>query len=65
MPASSTLSSKGTGNRSRIKQVYRPVAEPVQYWYSPKWGINHLLPRHSQPGDSARPLNVPEGRMPQ
>jgi len=36
---------KGIGNRSRIKQVYRPSAEPVQYWYPPKWGINHQLPR--------------------
>ena len=35
---------KGIGNRSRIKQVYRPGAEPVQYWYPPKWGINKLIP---------------------
>ncbi len=34
---------KGVGKRSRIKQVYRPTAEPVEYWYPPKWGINHLL----------------------
>ena len=36
---------KGVGNRSRIKQVYRPTAEPVDYWYPPKWGINSLIPR--------------------
>ena len=36
---------KGVGNRSRIKQVYRPTAEPVDYWYPPKWGINSLMPR--------------------
>ena len=35
---------KGVGNRSRIKQVYRPTAEPVNYWYPPKWGINSLIP---------------------
>ena len=35
---------KGVGNRSRIKQVYRPTAEPVEYWYPPKWGINNLIP---------------------
>ena len=35
---------KGTGNRSRIKQVYRRTVEPVQYWYPPKWGINTLIP---------------------
>ena len=26
---------KGTGSRSRIKQIYRPAAEPVEYWYPP------------------------------
>ena len=36
---------KGVGSRSRIKQVYRPTAEPVEYWYPPKWGINSLIPR--------------------
>ena len=36
---------KGVGNRSRIKQVYRPTAEPVEYWYPPKWGINSLISR--------------------
>ena len=35
---------KGVGNRSRIKQVYHPTAEPVEYWYPPKWGINSLIP---------------------
>ena len=35
---------KGTGNRSRIKQIYRPTAEPVVYWYPPKWDINRLIP---------------------
>ena len=37
---------KGVGNRSRIKQVYRPTAEPIEYWYPPKWGINGLIPSH-------------------
>ena len=36
---------KGTSSRSRIKQIYRPSAEPVEYWYPPKWGINSLIPR--------------------
>ena len=35
---------KGVGDRSRIKQVYRPTAEPIQYWYPPKWDINSLIP---------------------
>ena len=36
----------GANRRSRIKQVYRPSDAPLQYWYPPKWGINHLLPKH-------------------
>ena len=55
---------KGVANRSRIKQVYRPGAEPMQYWYPPKWGIDHLLSRQSQPSGSARPPEVSERRMP-
>lgn len=35
---------KGIGKRSRIKQIYRPSAGPIQYWYPPKWGINELVP---------------------
>lgn len=35
---------RGTSNRSRIKQIYRPRAESVKYWYPPKWGINSLIP---------------------
>ena len=34
----------GVGKRSRIKQIHRPTAEPVKYWYPPKWGINSLIP---------------------
>lgn len=36
---------KGTGSRSRIKQIYRPAAGPIEYWYPPKWGINIHIPR--------------------
>lgn len=35
---------KGVGNRSRIKQTYRPCGQRIQYWYPPKWGINHRIP---------------------
>ena len=54
---------KGIGNRSRIKQIYRPAAEPVQYWYPPKWGIGHLLPRLSQPINLTQPIMVLDGGM--
>ena len=33
----------GVNDRNRIKQVYRPSDTPVEYWFPPKWGINHLL----------------------
>ena len=35
---------KGFGGRSRIKQIYRSTAEPIEYWFPPKWGINGLIP---------------------
>ena len=41
---------KGLSKRTRIKQLYRPSANPVGYWYPPKWGINHLLPRQGGAG---------------
>ena len=36
---------KGTSKRTRIKQRYSPSANPIEYWYPPKWGINGHLPR--------------------
>lgn len=30
----------GVSGRTRIKQKFRPTAEPIDYWYPPKWGIN-------------------------
>lgn len=33
----------GLSGRSRIKQLYRPVPEPIVYWYPPKWGINERI----------------------
>ena len=35
----------GLSKRTRIKQYYRPTVNPIRYWYPPKWGINHLIPR--------------------
>ena len=31
----------GTNKRKRIKQSFVPSAEPITYWYPPKWGINN------------------------
>ena len=40
----------GVSKRSRIKQLYRPKANPIGYWYPPKWGINHLFAPQGGPG---------------
>ena len=34
----------GLTGRTRIKQRFRHTAEPISYWYPPKWGINQHLP---------------------
>ena len=34
----------GVNDRKRIKQVYTPAGGAIEYWFPPKWGINHLLP---------------------
>lgn len=33
----------GSG-RTRIKQHFEPRREVIQYWFPPKWNINHLVP---------------------
>jgi hypothetical protein len=38
---------QGISGRTRIKQSFRPVAEPVPAWFPPKWGINRGLTRPS------------------
>ena len=35
---------RGTNDRTRIKQIYRPTNKPIEFWYPPKWGINELVP---------------------
>ncbi len=32
----------GSG-RTRIKQKFKPIADPIHYWYPPKWNINNML----------------------
>ena len=39
---------KGLSSRSRIKQIYHPSDQALEYWYPPKWKINHLLLGSSQ-----------------
>lgn len=33
----------GDGGRTRIKQIYRNNAEPIEYWFPPKWKLNTNL----------------------
>lgn len=37
----------GITGRTRIKQIYKPVQNPISYWYPPKWEINHKITRDS------------------
>jgi len=41
---------RGTNDRTRIKQVYRPGLPAPRLFYPPKWDINQLIPE----GDRAR-----------
>ena len=34
---------RGLSGRTKIKQIYRPTIEPIDYWYPPKWGINAAI----------------------
>jgi hypothetical protein len=35
---------RGLGDRTRLKQRFRPRPDPVAVWFPPKWGINDRLP---------------------
>ena len=35
----------GRSGRTRIKQVYSPMSEHIDYWYPPKWNINDQVMR--------------------
>ena len=52
----------GIDNRSRIKQVYRPSKNPLQYWFPPKWEINQMLPHPDRIHTNPAPCGSPEGR---
>lgn len=55
----------GRTGRTRIKQKFSPTAEPIAFWYPPKWEINEAIERvHGQTGKKTvvgRPV-VPERR---
>ncbi len=33
----------GRSKRTRIKQKYKRNPEPIEYWFPPKWNLNHLM----------------------
>ncbi len=35
----------GITGRTRIKQVFRMINEPIDFWYPPKWGLNEKMLR--------------------
>jgi hypothetical protein len=35
---------EGIGKRTRIKQKFRPLPDPIEVWFPPKWGLNDRLP---------------------
>lgn len=37
---------QGLSGRTRIKQIFRSEAQPVQPWYPPKWGLNERIPHY-------------------
>ncbi|MGD0707119.1 MAG: nucleotide kinase domain-containing protein [Anaerolineaceae bacterium] len=39
----------GVNNRKRIKQIYKTNESSIDYWYPPKWGINHLIQKSEIP----------------
>ena len=39
---------KGIGDRKRIKQIFQKKTKPIEYWYPPKWEINHLIQKGTQ-----------------
>ena len=54
---------RGMNDRSRIKQVYRPSAKSLEYWFPPKWSINHLLPKPEQASAEPNPSQNPERKL--
>ena len=54
---------RGMNSRSRIKQVYRRSDKPLELWFPPKWGINHLLPGSDQTGSNSEPSLPSERRL--
>jgi len=42
--------STGSNNRTRIKQLFRPNMEEIDYWFPPKWKINNRIKQKKNDG---------------
>lgn len=38
----------GISKRKRIKQIYRPILTPIDYWYPPKWKLNKRIKENTK-----------------
>jgi thymidylate kinase len=45
----------GVSGRTRIKQRFRPRAEPLKVWYPPKWALNERIPGVSRGAPAVGP----------
>ena len=44
----------GKSGRTRIKQRFRPIEAPIDYWFPPKWGLNErIVAAKKELGDEA------------
>ena len=48
----------GVNDRNRIKQVYRPSDNRIEYWFPPKWNINSLVTEAVRASPSAGMRNL-------
>ncbi len=48
---------KGASKRKRIKQVFHPRTEPIEYWFPPKWGLNGHIQKISKLPNGQNPLS--------
>ena len=42
----------GLTGRTRIKQKFAAQAQPIQFWYPPKWGINDRIAAGAVPNEA-------------
>ena len=51
----------GITGRTRIKQIYKMKQTPIDYWYPPKWNINHKIDKIQLKSTPEKETNVNYG----